>query len=208
MSCYNQFDNYGFISSKFTDFDLFPVKQEIEKMQTNFSVATPFNHRLAGNIKKEYELCNCRNHVQNLLIPYVQSYIETNNFVQKYNLSEKDYNIELSSLWVNFQQKYEFNPFHTHTGILSFVIWIDIPYTFEDEINAAPGEGLAKESAGSFVFYYTDSLGQITEKRLNSDILENNTVLLFPAKMPHAVYPFYSSNNYRITVSGNFITSI
>jgi hypothetical protein len=35
-----------------------------------------------------------------------------------------------------------------------------------------------------------------------------NTLLLFPAKLTHAVYPFYSSDDYRISVSGNVVFKV
>jgi hypothetical protein len=36
-------------------------------------------------------------------------------------------NVRLDTLWINFSQKHDFNPPHTHTGILSFVIFCQVP---------------------------------------------------------------------------------
>jgi len=37
-------------------------------------------------------------------------------------------NIIMNDAWVSFQNKHEFNPAHRHPGLISFVIWIDIPF--------------------------------------------------------------------------------
>ena len=35
--------------------------------------------------------------------------------------------------WVNFSRRGEFNPMHNHTGIISSVVFIDIPDELEEE---------------------------------------------------------------------------
>jgi len=105
---------------------------------------------------------------------------------------------------VNFQKKYEFNPIHDHTGIMSFVIWMQIPYLMEDELKASPGASANPNLAGHFAFHYTNTLGDICHFFIPADKTQENTILLFPARMKHSVFPFYSSDDFRITVSGNF----
>ena len=39
----------------------------------------------------------------------------------------------LSNFWVNFQHQHEFNPAHNHTGIYSFVVWLQIPTTHREQ---------------------------------------------------------------------------
>ena len=41
--------------------------------------------------------------------------------------------LDLRELWVNYQKKYDFNPLHIHSGIFSFVIWVQIPYDLKKE---------------------------------------------------------------------------
>ena len=36
--------------------------------------------------------------------------------------------IKLHNLWVNYQKKNQYNPIHVHSGVVSFVIFVDIPY--------------------------------------------------------------------------------
>ena len=109
----------------------------------------------------------------------------------------------LSGLWVNFQQKYEFNPSHNHDGVYSFVIWHKIPYLISDEIKNSPGKNANKVLAGHFEFNYTNSLGNIWQETLPVDKTWENTICIFPSEMIHSVYPFFTSDEYRITSSGN-----
>ena len=61
------------------------------------------------------------------------------NYLKLLRYNTQDRNVVLKSVWVNFQKKYEFNPLHDHTGIISFVIWIDVPYTKDLELLSSPG---------------------------------------------------------------------
>jgi len=48
-------------------------------------------------------------------------------------------------------------------------------------------------------------LGNIRSHDLPVDKSYEKKLLLFPATMRHSVYPFYTSDDYRISVSGNFL---
>ena len=52
-------------------------------------------------------------------------------------------------------------------------------------------------------FVISDRLGDIQEHLIKVDKSFEGKMLMFPAKLNHQVYPFYTSNGYRITVSGN-----
>ena len=109
-------------------------------------------------------------------------------------------------LWVNFQKKYDFNPVHNHEGALSFVIWMKIPYTQEDEANTARTKGIAEGSiSGCFQFLFTSMLGQIIKHNYYLNPSYEGTILIFPSQMNHAVYPFYTSDEERISISGNIL---
>ena len=115
--------------------------------------------------------------------------------------------IFLSHAWVNFQKKYEYNPVHDHGGCFSFVLWLNIPYTREDEDAVSFTRKLHKDaltSNGKFEFFYNDTLGGIYSHKLPIDPSYEGMILLFPSTMKHCVYPFYTSDDYRISVSGNF----
>lgn len=102
-------------------------------------------------------------------------------------------------LWVNFQKKYEFNPLHNHPSAISFVIWVQIPYSFEDECNTSLAKGYSNNS-GCFEFAYTTLLGNISKYCYPPT---QGKLLVFPSSMPHQVYPFYTSDLERVSISGN-----
>jgi len=198
------FLNFGFLHCKFSNDDLQPIKDEIEKIQKDFTGSQEFNSALIGNIEKEYELIECRNYLEKLLVPLLKEYDRAYNYVEYISVLSKNVPITLKNAWVNFQSKHEFNPSHDHTGIFSFVIWTKMPYTRESENASSPGKKSKENLSGTFEFQYTDTLGKIQSHIIKTDDKSENMCLVFPAKMRHAVYPFFSSDEFRISVSGNF----
>ena len=70
--------------------------------------------------------------------------------------------------------------------------------------NFESSRGHNNKLAGKFCFQYTNSLGDICNHFISADRSLQNQVLLFSGKMKHTVFPFYSSDDYRISVAGNF----
>jgi hypothetical protein len=189
-----------------------PIKDEINFITNNYDNAEKFNYDLAGNINKEYKLSECFKYVENLLSPLVHAYMDINDYkqsiVEEYKnlgIEQEDLSeIELSGLWVNYQSKYEFNPPHIHSGVMSFVLWIDIPYSIEAEKNNPSSKDCKNPLAGCFQFIYTNIINEPDGLAIPTDKKYNNGLVMFPAKLQHAVYPFYTSDKYRISVAGNF----
>jgi hypothetical protein len=200
------FPNTGFIEAKLTEEQLAPIKFEINNIQSNFKNPNNIEHNnfLAGNIEGEFKLIDSKNHLQNILLPLVKQFDDDFNYFKEFSHLTLDKPIILDTAWVNFQKKTEFNPWHAHHGILSFVIWINVPYDYDDELKYTPGSRSNAPSAGTFVFSYTSSVGKIETLSIAVDKSIEGSLVLFPAKLLHTVYPFYTSDNYRISVSGNF----
>ena len=115
--------------------------------------------------------------------------------------------ITVQKPWVNFQRKGEYNPMHNHSGLLSYVIWYKIPFYMEDEENLSGFRSDNRTSNGKFNFYssYSDSRGPgiLAHFPLSVDKRYEGTICVFPSSLNHSVNPFYSSDEYRITFSGN-----
>lgn len=202
------FPNYGFLKIQLTDEQVAPILQEVEKIQTDFSSATMANDYLVGQIQKEFKLSSCYDHLNALLKDFVQVYENKFKFFSNIAWISEKVPLCISNIWVNFQAKHEFNPVHDHAGILSFVLWIKIPYTMQNEILNSPGKDAKAQLSGHFSFYYTDMLGDIRHYDIPADQSMENCMLVFPAKLNHSVHPFYSSDEYRISVSGNIVFQI
>jgi hypothetical protein len=199
-----QFPNVGVITGILSEQDLAPIKKEILEIQNNFNQAKKNNNQLVGNIKKEFVLTKSKDHINRLLEPYIWEFDREFKYPSSVAVLNKDCLLTLNSVWVNFQEKHEFNPTHSHSGILSFVIWINIPYLIQDEIENSPGSESRNPLAGHFTFHYTNSLGKICHQDIKADSTMENHFFLFPAELNHSVSPFYTTDKYRISVSGNF----
>jgi hypothetical protein len=46
-------------------------------------------------------------------------------------------------------------------------------------------------------------LGRIKQVPIPVDSSYEGTIMMFPSALNHGVYPFYTSDEYRISVSGN-----
>tara|TARA_R110000822_G_scaffold205561_1_gene342062 strand:- start:368 stop:1048 length:681 start_codon:yes stop_codon:yes gene_type:complete len=202
----NGFNNFGFINAKLSESDLAPIKTEINNIQNNFELyeTQKHNKNLIGNIKKEYKLVESQKYIEELLMPLVGAYNNDFGYIKEFNILTNSVPIVLDDCWVNFQKKYEFNPAHNHSGIYSFVIWINVPYDMEEELKLSPGAEARSNLAGSFVFLYNDTTGKIKPFDILIDKNMENNIVFFPSNFYHMVYPFFSSDKYRVSVSGNF----
>jgi hypothetical protein len=199
------YNTIGFVMSKFTERQLAPIKKEIDSiLEKNFSGSKKVNNQLAGNIEHEYDLIQCKEHVQKLLEPLIYIHNQQCNYLSRKHILTKGLPLTLTELWVNFQKKHEFNPPHIHRGVMSFVIWYDIPYDIKDEKAAVNSKDSVINIPGHFQFLYIDTFGEIQQENIPVDKTYNGNIVLFPSSMVHAVYPFKTSDSYRITISGNF----
>lgn len=182
--------------------DLSPVFDEVEKILENDSDFLNVNGNLAGNLKNSYELTKCVDHLGKILTP-LASRLNDNINVIKGNVDFK-----LDTCWVNFQEKNDFNPMHTHNGDFSFVLWLKVPFLIQNELMTPKSIRSNSPSAGCFQFYYTSYDGKINDILLPIDKKMEGCLAVFPAKLPHSVFPFTTSNEYRISISGNMIHDI
>jgi len=199
-----QFPNIGYVTTVFTNEQLDPIRKEVEKVKNNFDNADTANHRLVGHLKHEFNLSQCKPYLEDLLRPLVIGYTKEFNLMEDYNLVNDPTNLFLDSVWVNFQQKHEFNPIHYHSGLLSFALWLSVPYNSYMENNLYPNVNGGSQTS-AFCFHYTSSIGDIKTQLIHADETYENRVVMFPSRLRHSVNPFYTSDGFRISISGNFL---
>lgn len=124
------------------------------------------------------------------------------------NIEEGDIKISLERIWVNFQRPGEFLPIHNHTGVYSFVIWTKVPFHMDDEKDNTANQDLIKNRTANFEFVYNDSLGRINNYPIPVDKTFEGRICIFPSDLHHLVYPFYSSDDVRVSVAGNYRVEI
>ena len=177
------------------------LNQEIVDIHTNDKDILKMNHSLAGQITKEYQITKSLPLLNPFLEEMGRAYQKQWDYYPKEN-PNKDLKVE--SVWVNMQKKLEVNPLHNHDGTLSFVAWLHVPFKLEDERNM-PNCKMSRtmELASTFQFVYNTALGTIANCPMFVESGWEAKIVMFPAKLLHMVYPFQTSDDYRISIAGN-----
>jgi hypothetical protein len=186
--------------------DIKNTADQVLRIDTNELLKRRFNDGLAGNIEHEYYIEDLvSNEFKEFILQETQEFNKANNFSFIENLSILSDNkpFFVDRVWLNCQRKNEFNPIHKHYGVYSFVIWLQVPFVRQDEINFSKHSiEPAKNTCGLFQFVMGSST-ELYVHPLPVDKEWEQTMIVFPANLYHTVYPFYSSNDYRISISGN-----
>jgi len=104
--------------------------------------------------------------------------------------------------WVNYQKKYQFNKLHCHSDAVVYILYLQIPYDIEEELKQ-PNDKIVIPPNPLFEFVYSKVDGELCRQGLKIDKTWEGTLIMFPAYMLHQVYPFYTSDDYRISIAGN-----
>ena len=169
--------------------------------------------QLVGHLSNSFELKDEGDwFMRNVLCRNIDMFLESNygkHPMRPYTLDTENIGISLGRMWVNYQYQTEFNPYHNHGGLYSFVIWMKIPYSCKEQRKIKLVQGMKEQDkkAGIFEFEYTDMLGQISNFPYHMEPELEGTMLFFPAGLKHCVYPFYECNEPRISISGNLYIS-
>ena len=161
-------------------------------------------HRLAGQISASNVLVDksdwfFNNRLKSLCKIYQEEFTNLGDAVPV-NQRHPYY---LNSFWVNYQKQTEFNPLHDHGGVYSFVIWMKIPTRHFEQNKNPVFLGTNSNSVSTFCFRYVNILGNTEYWLYEMNPEVEGTILFFPAKLLHAVYPFYNCEEDRISISGN-----
>lgn len=197
--------NVGVLHVKVPQMVMAALRAEVNQIENDFDSACAVNQNLAGNMEREYQISQSRSQLD----PFIMAVTEV--FQQRHPVRTQDSaqakQLQLDSVWCNFQKATEFNPNHTHTGLLSFVIWLQVPYLIHEEQSQSPGRLSNKNNAGCFELIYNTTIGDLATTVFPADRTWEGQMLMFPARMTHCVYPFYTSQDYRISISGNIVAS-
>ena len=160
------------------------------------------NPSLAGQITKEYQITKSLPLLNPFLEEMGRAYQKEWDYYPKENPNDNKLRVE--SVWVNMQKKLEVNPLHNHDGTLSFVAWLHVPFKLEDERNMENCKNSRTvELASTFQFVYTTALGTIANCPMFVESGWEGKIIMFPSKLLHMVYPFQTSDDYRISIAGN-----
>jgi hypothetical protein len=178
------------------------------------SVQWDWSHKLVGKVHKEIRIpitskedgSYCMGIMKEACVNYLKFLIKKNRAYEWTRIAGKEKpptseNIHLSQSWIVSQYKNEYNPWHTHSGNFSSVIYLKIPDNMEEHFanekrDHYPASGLIdfkfgeKQDMRSDTFLFHPQLGKM---------------LLFPSWLNHTVYPFYCDGERRsMSFNANF----
>ena len=145
-------------------------------------------------VPEHYYLKENNKELFDYLIIFVKKYNEKYNYLKYHKLLNKDVGIIFQQPWFNVQKKGEFIPNHTHDGILSYSIWIQLPILNKNNNH---------KFSSCFEMQYQNILGSRDNYLIQLDKNSEGKFLLFPSMLSHCVYPFFDSDEIRISISGN-----
>jgi hypothetical protein len=195
--------NPGILLAEISSDILENVKKEVDKQSTfKFPIKEKIravNRMLAGQIEKEYSF----DLPKDFEIFLSELYSEYSKYFNVFN----ELKIHDMNSWLNIQQKNEYNPIHTHSANLSWVAWTRIPYSLADEDNMFNTKRSNRKTNSRFEFIFSKLNGEITQHKLEIDKSWEGKIIIFPSYLSHIVYPFFTSDDYRISISGNILLS-
>tara|TARA_B100000287_G_scaffold138371_1_gene130308 strand:+ start:2886 stop:3932 length:1047 start_codon:yes stop_codon:yes gene_type:complete len=194
-------NNFGWIQAQLSD-DWMAYLWERADASTG-----SWKYKLAGHIESSKKLIDVDNVffegvIKHLINAYHGSFGTDITNIAMSNSQVKAGHI-MQNWWVNYQKAGDFQPTHNHSGLYSFVIWMKIPFTYQEQ-NEIP---IAKESnakrVSAFEFNYIDILGNCRDFTYELGPTAEGTIVFFPARLNHLVYPFYNCDEERVSISGN-----
>lgn len=199
---WNTFPNFGYITEKLPENLFAKIKEECElARKTRYNLTTNKKEEMisglsGSGVTKHYYLTECRKELNDYTIELFKTYEYVFHILKSFKQNNKNLDITTTPPWINIQEKGEFIPAHNHDGIVAYVIWVKIPFNTEDE--RPNGEG----SASTFSFTYNNTVGSIMHNLIPVSKDYEGTIMMFPSSLTHQVYPFYTSDDVRISVSG------
>ena len=149
---------------------------------------------------KQWELTDPDNKWENTILrPAVAKYAERWGMPCR-SVTTHFHGLSFNRFWCRASTVGDYQSLHHHESVLSFVVWMNIPFNSRIERNIQPG---FRPSAGDFALYYTDSIGQVQEMTWHISKECNGQMIVFPSAWKHAVWPHFSTEDYRISIAGD-----
>lgn len=162
-----------------------------------------YNHNLISYIREEYQYDHHSDlELSNFLLEMYRSWRNTFSVDPDHELRDNQYPV-INDIWINYQKKGEYNPNHIHGGKASFVIWVNIPYDIDEELKVDFHEKPQTPRVAAFELTYSTHTMGLSSHLIWVNKRDEGRIIMFPANMTHCVYPFFTSDETRISVAGN-----
>ncbi len=191
------FENFGILKCQIPQSLLGKLRQEALTDNNAVHPTAIDGNGIPKTIKLEKNLDEFRMFVKDISKEFISSFPR---YFNSFDHCTHNMPLYFNQPWFNLQKKYEFVPNHFHEGCISYASWIQIPFEIKDEHTKGKNN-----YSGCFEFSYISMLGNTMLERLYIDKSWEGTLIMFPSKLVHCVYPFYSSDETRISLSGNIL---
>jgi hypothetical protein len=155
----------------------------------------------SSGVPNHYVLEKNLNQFKEYISSVTLRYEKQSGYLKTIKHLDRDCYLTIDTPWINLQKKNEFLPNHFHDGVISYSLWMKIPYDEQEEINYKKLKD--HQSLYSFEFTYANILGNISTTPIKATKEIEGYLIMFPSNLTHCVYPFYSSDGTRISISGN-----
>ena len=190
--------NYGFLQTRLPT-DLFT---KLKKECQNDKKLKEMKSGLTGKgAPKHFYIEECFPELKKYVRYCAEAYEKKFKYIDTLKFLSKNAPLLVTRPWLNVQKRYEFLPMHDHDGILSYNIWIQIPYDSKKEFE---GGG----SAAQLQFVYPMSHGGLGSHKFNLSKEDEGKLIMFPSLFVHTVCPFYTSEDVRLSVAGNILLEV
>jgi hypothetical protein len=200
MYSWQHLNNLGIIMDKLPN-DLFQnLKNECElAKQARYNSTIQKKEMISGlsgnGIPAHYYIEDCKQELDQYVMQKFYEYENEFKYLSQFKFIDRDMGLNNTESWVNVQEKYEYIPAHNHDGIIAYVIWVQIPYDIKNELKSG-------QTSSCFEFQYSSILGAPMNKIIEVSKEHEGYIMMFPSGLIHQVYPFYTSDDVRMSVSG------
>jgi hypothetical protein len=169
------------------------IKNDIDNLDSRSKITSSLS---APGTPEHYRLtASTEDNLKWFVRTMIEQYMQVDPYVGSAMMAVRTPHLEFNQPWINLQKENEFVPNHIHEGILSYVVWVQIPevISFKNPTDVS----------GHFEFTYSNILGKAIGKTIGLDKTFEGKIMLFPAGLRHCAYPFAGSPDTRISISGN-----
>jgi len=200
MMTWQNFNNFGMITQKLPPELFEKLSQECNKAKdTRDGINTGMKELKSGltgkGVAPHYYIEDCKQELNSYTMNMFNSYEKHFSYCTQFKSFNKSIQVTNTEPWVNVQKKHEFIPLHHHDGICAWVVWIKIPYDINEETQN-------NSCASTFSFAYFSSVGTLMIHTIPVSKEMEGTIIMFPSSLHHQVYPFYTSDDVRMSISG------
>jgi hypothetical protein len=189
-------NNFGVLIDKINDKDFKKIKKECLSKDK-----VPYTTGISSNqIADHYELIKTREILFEFLRKKITEYDQRYNYfksIKTYSKSKQE--LIFTTPWYNVQKPGQYLSNHFHDGLLSYTMWVDIPFAQQE------GNEDNEKYNSCFELLYTNIVGQVTGHKIFIDKSYEGKMIMFPSTLLHCVYPFYKAKKNRVSIAGNVL---